>query len=131
MRSFLIFTFIIFSFISCNDDGGSKQLRFWTDRDLDDETFLLLYANDELLGEFDTSLTEPNCTTEGTIAFDLPVQTSVRITIRDNQDNMIEIASIDVDNASSGINVNTNNSDDDTIIRFENEGGCTLTYLNW
>ncbi|MEM9327786.1 MAG: hypothetical protein AAGA85_19105, partial [Bacteroidota bacterium] len=118
MRNLLFLATALCCLVSCKDDEDFQRLRFWTDQNLEVEPLLFLYANEELLGEFDRSLPTADCSTLGTLAFDLPVRTSVRITVRDAQGQSVNIATIDVQNATSGINVNTDESDDDTVIRF-------------
>lgn len=131
MRRHFLLLALLTSVIACKQESEFKQISFWTDKPLTDEEYRFVFANEEPIGAFTEVLTSPSCTSDGTIAYELPIKTSVEISIRNASGEAIVIASIDVDNASSGINVNTDNRDPDTTIRFSNDGSCTLTYLSW
>ena len=58
----IVVVFIFSIFQGCMSmEEHSMTLSFWTDRDLGDEEFTFLYANETLVGAFEQSLDDPSC----------------------------------------------------------------------
>ena len=122
---------IFCSFAGCMPvEEESMTLSFWTDREIMEDGYKMVFINDIYLGDFAEDIDSPVCDDVGLLNYKMTKSEDLHISVYNSDGEVVELGFVNLFSVSTGIKIKpTENSEIFVDRSLDDE--CTLVYLNW
>jgi len=105
-------------------------LSFWTDRDLADGAYNLLFVNGLYAGQLEGGHDAPECISSGLLRYEMKMAEDLHLMLYNDKGETKDIGIINLYSISTGIKIKPT-KDARIFVDHALDDICTLVYLNW
>lgn len=111
-------------------DDYSVTLSFWTDNELNEDGYKMLFINDRYIGDFDMELENPACNELGLLNYKIVKSEDLTLSVHNVDGDSIEIGVVNLFSVSTGLKIKP--SEHGKIFVDQSlDDDCTMIHLNW
>jgi len=122
---------IFCSFAGCMQlEDESMTLSFWTDKEVAEDGYKMVFINDVYLGGLVEDIENPECGDLGLLNYKMEKSEDLHISIYNTEGDAVDIGYVNLYSVSKGIKIKPNENSEIFVERSLDDK-CTLVYLNW
>jgi len=130
----LLWTILAMLFhISCSESEDERTVEFWTDKDISEIMYNRIYVDGSFLGVFTENSSKASCGGSGNVTFNFPTNTSIDISLHNNNSDSLFFGNISLGDFNSGLSINSSNNVIGAVLVVDGTSNdpCTTIYMYW
>lgn len=130
---YLLLLVIAFSNLKCNTENTSRNISFWTNKNLADESYNKLLINENSIDLINPMNGQPSCEVLTQSSYEIFTNSIVSIHLQNEFNDKIYLGSLGLDNFSDGVHIIDTNSNINAsiIIKGTSNNDCTTVEIFW